>query len=289
MSNPTADGYLRPKPFFEAILNGATVGEAFLFACPYLDWTISLIGDPLIAFRFPNAQPLSTLLTPVRGWDRLKNDVSEAIGFQIAKEKAAITAHQLILSSQDVTVKTELFPAFSHLAQSVVESTVPLFQPILNAMVAFPQNGGNFDTFLTNNSYKVSQLWPAILKNSSITSVENMLDRGSWFFETIIVHDLDVFVNYHFELDISVDNFQTVLASYSSTSLVGWSYEKELGTFVGVTQRGVASNYAGRRIKFTASVDDYLTRGLVFFARIRQITDDDIATEYVSKQTVVSS
>lgn len=291
MSNPTADGYLRPRPFFEAILNGATVGEAFLFACPYLDWTISLIGDPLIAFRFPNAQPLDTTLTPVRGWDRMKNSLSDAIGFQIAKEKSAIESHQLLLSSVDISVKTELFPAFALLAQSVVESTSPLFQPALDAIVAFPQNGGSFNTFLTNNNYKVSQLWPVILQNGALASTENLFERGSWFFETEIVHDLSQFVNYHFELEIASDeNFTDSLgAFYSESSIVGWTYEKELGVFDDISSRGVASNYVGRRIKYTAFADEYLTRGLMFFARLRQIANSGEVTEYVSKQMAVSS
>jgi len=53
MSNPGFEGLMRPRPFFKTLLEGGTLGEAFLFSATFLDWTINFFGDPLIPVVFP--------------------------------------------------------------------------------------------------------------------------------------------------------------------------------------------------------------------------------------------
>jgi len=54
MSSPTTEGYLRPTPFVESLIKGFSIGEAYILSSLYLDWTITLFGDPLntVSFRY---------------------------------------------------------------------------------------------------------------------------------------------------------------------------------------------------------------------------------------------
>jgi len=53
MSEASYSGLLRPKPFFDSLIRGGTVGESFLYSCPQLNWTIAFFGDPLVTTQFP--------------------------------------------------------------------------------------------------------------------------------------------------------------------------------------------------------------------------------------------
>ena len=64
MSNPTIDGLLRPRPFFRALLDGATTGEAMLYSTKFVDWTMSFFGDPLLQVHFPGRTQVITFETP---------------------------------------------------------------------------------------------------------------------------------------------------------------------------------------------------------------------------------
>jgi len=54
MSNPTTEGFLRPTPFVESLIKGFSIGEAYILSSLFLDWTITLFGDPLntVSFRY---------------------------------------------------------------------------------------------------------------------------------------------------------------------------------------------------------------------------------------------
>ncbi|KKN21604.1 hypothetical protein LCGC14_0923790, partial [marine sediment metagenome] len=43
MSDPTIEGFLDPKSFYETLFQGATIGEALLFSSPFLDEAITFI------------------------------------------------------------------------------------------------------------------------------------------------------------------------------------------------------------------------------------------------------
>lgn len=55
MSASEADDFLDIKSFFYTLLEGKTLGEAFLFSLPYQNWTLTLIGDPLLTIKFPGS------------------------------------------------------------------------------------------------------------------------------------------------------------------------------------------------------------------------------------------
>src|ERR1035437_5826956 len=84
MSDPTAQGLLRPRPFFEALYRGATIGEAYLFATPYLDWTVTLFGDPLVKVKFPAAQLSDDRLSINTGWDIMMDQFASAVAYGYA-------------------------------------------------------------------------------------------------------------------------------------------------------------------------------------------------------------
>jgi len=66
MSNPTIKGFLRPRPFFRTLLNGATSGEALLYSSRFVDWTINFFGDPLLQVHFPGRTQVIDFDTPMR-------------------------------------------------------------------------------------------------------------------------------------------------------------------------------------------------------------------------------
>jgi len=55
MSSVTPADFLDMTSFFYTLLDGKTFGEAFLFSLPYHNWTINIIGDPLLTMSFPKS------------------------------------------------------------------------------------------------------------------------------------------------------------------------------------------------------------------------------------------
>jgi uncharacterized protein (TIGR03790 family) len=291
MSDPTPDGYLRPRPFFEAILRGATVGEAYLYACPFLNWTMTLVGDPLLTFRFPKAETLDDLLTERQGWERMKDEVSSALGFSMAREHALQDAYDTLLTTTDVAVKTELFPAFALLASNVTDQTVPTYNTVLRELMRFPNTGGDFNDFLTNEDIKISQVWNIVLANDTAVAEGNQYEEGSWFVEFPLETEISSFTRYHFVLNVSLfSDFSTILVQRDSESdVAGWTWESETNSFISLTNAGVSSNFAGRRIRYSAPEADYQPRGTILYVRYN-LRDAD-GTEYDDHAitTVVSS
>jgi hypothetical protein len=296
MSNPTILGFLNPISFFNALLRGATIGEAFLFSVPHLNWTISLFGDPLTYCSFPSSEvPDEDLIDEHETWNIMSKDLSKAAAHLYKKE---LELRDIVSEIVDITTLdplvgalpaavTLLYPAndlYLTCQETVWQSQL---KPLLDTFFDFPRLryysqttdtlSPNINNYLTDHSFKVSRLIVDITGGSLIDE-DNLLDEGWWQFEFIVNDDSpDNFINYHFKMDVASDSdFINIIISKNSYSIVNWTYEKEKNVFVSMTYSGVTSSYIGRKVRYESrqdpliGLDEYLTRGETYYFRVTQ-------------------
>jgi hypothetical protein len=297
MSDPTIAGFLNPNSFFNALLRGATIGEAFLFSVPHLDWTISLFGDPLTYCSFPASDPVEEdVIDEHEAWNIISKDLARSAAQLYKKEDELKSVTLEIVDiitdgtspGDDLAVAaatTLLYPANDlHTSNTAWQSQL---KPMVDTFFDFPrlryqyQTEGSFapnvNTYLTEQGFKVSRMLSNI-SSSAIIEEDNLLDEGWWQFEFIVNDDdVDNYVNYHFVLEVASDeDFSNILISKDSYSTRNWTYEKEKNTFVAMTFSGVSSSYIGRKVRYESrqdslfSLDEYLTRGETYYFRVTQ-------------------
>jgi len=300
MSNPTIDGFLNPNSFFNALLRGATIGEAFLFSVPHVDWTISLFGDPLTYCSFPASDPVDEdVINEHEAWNIISKDLARSAADLYKKESdlKSVTLEVVDIITSDPSVGVDdisvdaavtlLYPAndlYNNNKEAVWQSQL---KPLVDTFFDFPRLRYNVQTtgvlapnvndYLTEQGFKVSRLLSDI-SSSAIIEEDNLLDDGWWQFEfTVYDDDVDNYVNYHFILEVASDeNFVNILMTKDSYSIRNWTYEKEKNTFVDLTFSGVSSSYIGRKVRYESrqdpliSLDEYLTRGETYYFRVTQ-------------------
>ncbi len=296
MSNPTIPGFLNPTSFFDALLKGSTVGEAFLFSVPHVDWTISLFGDPLTYCSFPAAEPVSeTVINEHEAWNIMSKDLAKAAAYLYKKENdLKLVAYEVVdIDTLDPSVGatmaavTLLYPANDLYVNNNEVAWESQMKPLCDTFFDFPRlryhtqidntSAPNVNTYLTEHEFKVSRLLAGIT-GEAIIEDDNLLDEGWWQFEfTVEDDDSDNYVNYHFLMAVASDvDFSDILISKDSYSIQNWTYEKEKDTFTNVTFGGVTSSYIGRKVRYESrldpliSLDEYLTRGGTYYFRITQ-------------------
>lgn len=300
MSNPTFDGQLRPDPLFASLQEGATIGEAFIFASPYLDWTIGLIGDPLASASFGSNEPVVenpiTLENEKKLWLKLSEDLAKSIAHHIKKEQQAFDNRELIVLSRDLDTEVDtLYPMndlsnanetgarigrfnkiLDNLYNYAFETLVPL---ISSESGEFPQN---LSEYLDYTGYKISRLFIGLSNRTNGMDDEYFYNAGFWEFSKDIVNESSSFVDYHFELQISEDgDFSSIVHTIdSSLNSSGWTYEEEKEVFSPIPSIGVPSSHVGRKIRYESQSDKYLTRATEYYFRIRQKVVDGSTYEY---------
>ena len=65
------------------------------------------------------------------------------------------------------------------------------------------------------------------------------------------------------------------------------TYEKCPNEFDSLPQNGVPSNFTGRRIRYSSSVEEYLNRGQTYYFRIRQKTGATTSSGYSVFEQVI--
>ncbi len=317
MSNPTIDGFLNPNSFFNALLRGATIGEAFLFSVPHVDWTISLFGDPLIYCSFTASDPVDEdVINEHETWNIMSKDLARSAA-QLYKKESEL--REVTLEIVDIeantldpsggedydggaadTAVTLLYPAndlYNNNQEGVWQSQL---KPLVDTFFDFPRLryyyqttetfAPNVNDYLTDQDFKVSRLLSDI-SSSAIIDDDNLIDEGWWQFE-FIVNDDDVnnYVNYHFIMEVASDeDFTNILITKNSYSIRNWTYEKEKDTFVAMTFSGVSSSYIGRKVRYESrqdpliSLDEYLTRGETYYFRITQY-NIETSEEYTPRE-----
>lgn len=295
MSDPTPDGYLRPRPFFESLLVGASLGEAFILACPYLDWSVGMFGDPLMIVKFPFGDRRATVPTADEGFLTMKDSVAEAVGFFTARRDAYSTIHSIILNSSDFEVKTELYPGAIFL-RGLGDRIPQTLSPFCKEFCVFGAQQSNLESYLTAVDTRISSLVASLagqFPSSSLT-----YDQGFWSFTTTLTHESSAFRFYHFELIAAYDVDYTDVIIHSTTDInyagggvtwepTFWEYEKEQSSFVVVPSGGVPSSFEERRVRCNGSV--LLDRGQMYYVKYRQIDNLNQTTDWVEAVQAVGT
>lgn len=285
LSNPGIDGFLRPRPFFDALFRGATLGEAFLFSQPYLDWTMACFGDPLMTFSF--SQPSSTLdlITEDAAWQSMADSLSESIIRIYRKTNLIKELRDQIVLGDDVETSVDLAYPFNALYKAFQENGWQNdFVNLTNALISFALNRSrykfsgyypSFNDYLSLTENKITEnVLKSTLNSNLITNISsnNIRDEGSWYVEIEIEHTISSFSYYHFEIDVATDeNFDDIIISKKSyRNLDGWYYQDYDNEFKPLGQNGLTSSFAGRKIKYLSLSNEYLTRGEYYYIRFRQ-------------------
>ncbi len=284
VDTPGEAAYLRPRPFFAAIHQGASIGEAFLYASPVVDWRIVLIGDPLMTVNFPvdipnEEDPSYLLISNDEGIRLTKEAIEEGLAYAIRQSRLAGELLDFVVLRTDVQEEVDLlYPIDQWRNLRTDASQQDLHTPPMQALVRYilVTTGVDFAAWLAAHSEKttqfVSDLIAAGIPTTPITS-ELIHTEGSWQYDFLYIHPRQVFENVFFELQVSVDNaFAAPVVSVSSlTDTDGWKYEQEVNQFVQLISEGFPSNFSGRRVRFIAPVAEYLTRTEDYFIRWRSV------------------
>jgi hypothetical protein len=296
LSSPSSEGYLRPRPFFECLLRGGTVGEAFLFACPFLNWTITLVGDPLVKVNFPVTLEISDIDTVNIGWDKMLSHITDAIAYQYKSNQNYKAIADLLFNYHDFPTKVELLSPFYELSASFDGTWKNVFVNPVSELFDFVTREADTQArplinYLADREIKVSVLTMQVLDTPDLLSSIYLFPEGYWVAEDTIEHPYTYATIYHFELQASTDaNFSNIfLTALSANEPTDWNIETEPGKFSAFTTEQIPSSYAGRRIKYTSRVIDYLPRGTKFYYRIRQLDVDENPSAFRTYQTIVST
>lgn len=287
MSNPTISGYLNSTSFFNALSRQATIGEAYMFSLPAVDWTMTLFGDPLVYVSFPNAfvEDVESLDSD-QLWDDVSKDTSRIAAQYWQKEQDLDDLREAIVNSQIIDVEVELLrPAHNLYTMYSLQNRQSLMATPVSALFDYPVKTytgvfgvsvKSLQDYLTLKDYKVSELLLEI-QNEDILE-DNIYDEGWWELEHEIQDDYFGFLNYHFILEVYDNESMSGSPVFSSDSVStdGWSYELSLKDYTPMPAGGVTSSYIGRSVRYQSrkddviSLDETLTRGQTYYFRIRQ-------------------
>ena len=284
MSNPTNEGFLNPSAFFKGLLNGATIGESYLFSLPFLDWTITLFGDPLVTIEFPaSIEDDEINIEENESWERMSKDLSKCAAQLYKKEQEYynILTNIVDLTSDDTDAITQLLIPANKLSNSFNEiKRISQLKPVTDKFFMYPQKRfvdvEKINNYLNRQEFKVSRLLSEI-SSDAIISENNLLNQGWWQFEFEVQdEDINNFINYHFKLNIYNDVCYSsrVIDEIDSYNLNNWTYEKEKNTFINIPIEGVASSYIGRRIRYESKNNEYLVRGEIYYYTVIQYNNE---------------
>lgn len=294
LSNPTIDGFLRPRPFFKSLNSGGCLGEAYLFAEPYLNWSNTLVGDPLVTVAFPENREESLVgyndveCKYLSTWIKLSDKIARMIARYLAELNESEELFSNICCDQGIYIEVDLLNlTYSYYNALKQESyKINRFGEIVNQLFAFANNIvipcvneqstiaiNNINELLSYEGLKISKILQGINEDSTTPIIaSNYYNEGYWFFEAPILNENGGYTYYHFEIDISEDSdFSTVIMNFdSSLDQTGWSVENEDGEYVHFDSQGVVSYFVGNNIRYGSQPDDYMDRGKIYYIRIRQ-------------------
>lgn len=296
MSDPTIEGFLDPKSFYETLFQGATIGEALLFSSPFLDWTITFFGDPLVNLQFPVKQEIITLVDENETWRLMQKNLARAMSYLLRKENEIIELRQTIVDTQDLLTEVALLNSTNILAkkhgQNQRQSELSF---LIDKYIEYPERRNLFsglsvttpgiNDYLQEKEYKISKLLNDSIKTKNIIDSSNLFDEGYWEIEFPLLHYVDTFAFYNFRLEVADSSFSNSNLDTSGTNIIfdinsengnteNWFYEKEENEFFPLLLNGIPSNFKNRRIKYISKTNQYLTRSNIYYFRVTQIYDD---------------
>ena len=307
MSIPGYNTYPDPTPFFDALIRGATVGEAFLFSVPNLDWTFTLFGDPLITVAFPDELELKEeeedILDEDQSWLLLTQDAARISAYLYKKERELNEVRDEVVNINQNVIEQALLYRSNDLYQiHDVDSRRSEIRPLVSAILSYPpkrfkygglsQHSPDLNLYLQERGLKISRLLDDVA-TSQFVEEDNLLEEGYWEFIFEIEDDANLFVNYHFILEVSSDSdfASNIIMSRDSASLLNWSFETEKDNYIPMLISGVPASKVGRRVKYIRrkdtflNIDESLERAEIYYFRVTQynyITGEEYIPRVVS-------
>ena len=293
VASPDENAYLRPRPFFETLHRGATIGEAFLYSSRFVDWRIVLIGDPLTVVNFPNEipnelDPTFELIDNNEVIRRVKLSLEKALGYGARQER--LTNELLITATQsrNFAEALNLFYTLNHWSrQKNFIAHKNLFSNAVSAWLTYilQTEGLTLSQWLDEQNEKISFHLNEVITSIASSSIDSeyIYEQGHWIYDFEYNHEILTLENIHFELEVSLDStFTDIVASLATlTSIVGWKYESEADVFVQFPTVGFPSNFSGRRIRFDSPSANFLRRTEEYYVRWRALRDTGIPlTDY---------
>jgi hypothetical protein len=279
MSNMGINRFLRPYPFFYALLNGGSLGEAFLYSTTYFDSSICNFGDPLLNIQFTGRLEDSQVASP---YDKklTTEDIFQNLAI-VSAYNVNRTINASIISDTIINSASDVVASLGRLTASLLDKTInrnsnPTIQQIAANFSYYLGSIGlipGFNQYLTDNNIKISRIIGDMLRDINIYVTDNNLfDEGSWEFIYPLEAIIPEFCNYQFELQISdTSDYSNILFDIDSeTSHKNWYYENMQNVYFPMPKNGVASNFAGLNIVYQSKESQYLTRGILYYFRIRQ-------------------
>lgn len=282
MSDPTPEGYLQPEPFFTSLTEGATIGEAFYRACPHANWTVSLFGDPLLKVKFPKSTVVNNVPSEMSIAKDISENIASSVGYTVGRNEYVKNILNILQTNDSISVKKDLFPAanqlYGKLNALLLTDYTDLFYSFLNFVP-------DLDNKLTASDNKISQIFLDLSSFFDITS-SNVNENGTWYFDHILERMGNHFYRTHFiaEFSLNKDLSNPFLSVDTSVSQNGWFFEKDKDVFVNFPSNGVTSNYSERKVRFIGP--NYINRGTIYYARVRQRNDQGEYTDWVYYEKV---
>ncbi|MHA2279859.1 MAG: TIGR03790 family protein [Promethearchaeota archaeon] len=281
VDEPGGDAFLRPTPFFRTLHQGATLGEAFLFASKFVSWKTVLIGDPLMVVNFPvdvpqDQNPSFQLLPNDEVILREKIIIEEALAWGSRQARLLTEVVTNVVASVDFDEELNLLHSTNNWSQQKQESAqTDIFSPVASQWSRYIQRTTNLSAaqWLEQNNLRITSRLNDVLQQTGAPSIssDSILPTGYWQFTFTFVHNILSLEDIHFELEIAInENFDSASIIHDLSSLTdttGWSYEGQPFLFVQLPINGFPSNFSGRRVRFTSQTTHFLRITEVYYAR----------------------
>ncbi len=286
VSAPGEDAYLRPRPFFNTLHQGATIGEAFLFASRFVSWKTVLIGDPLMVVNFPvelpTEQDINTTTIPQdESIILVQGSIEEALAWGMRQSRLTQDLLDKVVSSANLSEEIELLYSLNKW-RTLKNDTVQFntFSRAAESWVSFiiKTTSLTVNQWLTLRGEKISFFFSELLKTTTASAIDSSLihPEGEWSFTFTYTHPEQTLENVNFRLHLSRTRDFKVLEKelFSEDSISGWKYESEPYIFVQMPPNGFPSNFSGRRVRFVSPANHRLRRTEAFYVRWRAFGED---------------
>jgi len=281
---PDEDAYLRPRPFFESMHRGASLGECFLYSSPYVNWKIILIGDPLLVVNFPSDLPpdqdlADESLTNIEVIRRAIDDLETAIAWSTRQYNLIDDMKDTVVASENFSEELNLLEPINtwHTAKSLESRNWLFNRPVIGLLnYVLKTTGTTLEDWLDLHDEKISELLSTVIDTSEGDAIDEdyVYPTGHWDYDFVYTHVRNTLENVHFRMQLATDKSFTavVVVANSYLEVDGWQYEAEAyGGFISILSDGFPSNFSGRRIRYESTEANYLTQTNVYYVRWRAL------------------
>jgi uncharacterized protein (TIGR03790 family) len=304
-SEPSFDIFLDPIPFFDAVLRGAPLGEAYLFSNPFLNNSMTIYGDPLMPMIIPNIDKNLEKINLFDAFTSISEYFAKAYSYLTRRAAAAFGLTDRILKTCDVDYAANFIKPATNVSadmsyDKVFSKMTKLGQSCQSWITdasfnLLPPKDPTFVEYLYFSATRVSDVFLAGCGNQEKTKevlpIRFLYEEGSWVFETTIqeMHPY-LFFLVQFELVVSLDiEFTEIIFDIRSVeNLAQWEYEEPFGNFINLTYEGVPSSLKGRRLRYRSDEFQKFTRFSKLFLKYRQVGDAFYYTPYNESIDIVS-